>query len=65
MLMINKIFSRGGDSLALLNTYAAKLRSYCDTGDRYCADGTNATAHGQEVPMWGSDAVKFIVGLSS
>ncbi|KAF3402829.1 hypothetical protein DPV78_004382 [Talaromyces pinophilus] len=59
------IFSRGGDSLALLNTYADKIQSYCDTGDVYCASGDDSTAHSQEIPTWGSDAVQFIVSKST
>ncbi|KAF5016705.1 hypothetical protein F66182_11528, partial [Fusarium sp. NRRL 66182] len=59
------IFSRGGDSLALLNTYASKIKSYCDTGDVYCASGDNTSAHSQEVPTWGTDAVSFIVSQST
>ncbi|TVY62783.1 Acetylxylan esterase [Lachnellula suecica] len=63
----NGIFARskGGASLALLNTYAAKLKSYCDTGDRYCASGDDADAHSQEVPTWGTAAVDFIASLST
>ncbi|KUJ18899.1 acetyl xylan esterase [Mollisia scopiformis] len=61
------IFARsaGGSSLALLNTYASKIQSYCDNGDVYCASGDDTTAHSQEVPTWGTDAVDFIVSLSS
>lgn len=61
------IFAReeGGSSLALLNTYAGKLRSYCDTGDVYCASGDDSNAHSQEVPTWGTTAVDFIVSLST
>jgi hypothetical protein len=34
ILTLLQIFARekGGASLALLNTYAAKIQSYCDTG---------------------------------
>jgi len=61
------IFAReeGGSSLALLNTYASKLKSYCDTGDVYCASGTDTSAHSQEIPTWGSSATQFIVSLST
>lgn len=64
-LTIWQIFARseGGASLALLNTYASKIRSYCDTGDVYCASGYDTSAHSQEVPTWESDAVDFIVSL--
>ncbi|KAH8809387.1 putative acetylxylan esterase 2 precursor [Xylogone sp. PMI_703] len=57
--------SEGGASLALLNTYASKLRSYCDVGDVYCASGTDTSAHSQEIPTWGSSAVQFIVSHST
>ncbi|TVY86258.1 Acetylxylan esterase, partial [Lachnellula willkommii] len=61
------IFARetGSASLALLNTYAAKIKSYCDTGDVFCASGDNDTAHSQEVPTWGTHAVTFITSLST
>ncbi|KAH8655392.1 putative acetylxylan esterase 2 precursor [Xylariales sp. PMI_506] len=58
------IFVRGGSSLALLNTYASKIQSYCDTGDVYCASGDDSDAHSEEVPTWGADAIDFIVGLN-
>lgn len=63
----NKIFARsaGGTSLALLNTYAAKIKSYCDNGDVYCASGDDSTAHSEEIPTWGTAAVTFITGLST
>ncbi|TVY54826.1 Acetylxylan esterase 2 [Lachnellula cervina] len=63
----NGIFARGtaSASLALLNTYASKIKSYCDTGDVYCASGDNSTAHSQEVPTWRTDAVAFITSLST
>ncbi|KAF2670782.1 putative acetylxylan esterase 2 precursor [Microthyrium microscopicum] len=61
------VFAReeGGASLALLNTYASKLRSYCDDGDVYCASGDDSTTHSQEVPTWGTNAVDFIVSQST
>jgi len=65
--VVYQIFARDEDgaSLALLNTYAAKLKSYCDTGDVYCASGDDSSAHSQEVPTWGSAAVQFITSLST
>ncbi|KAH8900751.1 acetyl xylan esterase [Thozetella sp. PMI_491] len=61
------IFAReaGGASLALLNTYASKVKSYCDNGDIYCASGDDTSAHSEEVPTWGSAAVQFIVSKST
>ncbi|EPE04070.1 acetylxylan esterase 2 [Ophiostoma piceae UAMH 11346] len=59
------IFSRGTDSLALLNTYASQIQSYCDTGDVYCASGDDSKAHGLEVPTWEDAAIAFIVSKST
>ena len=60
-----QIFSRGGDGLAKLNTYAPRLQSYCNTGDIYCADGDDSSVHSQEVPTYEHAAAAFIVKLSS
>lgn len=59
------IFAReeGGASLALLNTYAGVLRSYCDKHDPFCASGDELSVHTSEVPNHAQDAADFIVGL--
>jgi hypothetical protein len=59
----NQIFSRqrGGSSLALLNTYAPRLQSYCNTGDPFCASGTDESVHTAEVQDYESAATAFIV----
>lgn len=61
------IFAReeGGASLALLNTYADILQSYCNTGDIYCASGDDSSVHSQEVPDYESAAAAFIVSKNS
>jgi acetylxylan esterase len=58
-----QIFSRerGGSSLALLNTYASVLQSYCNTGDPFCASGTDESVHSAEVQDYESAATAFIV----
>ncbi|KAI1133310.1 carbohydrate esterase family 5 protein [Nemania abortiva] len=54
------IFSRGGDSLALLNTYASVIQSYCMVHDTVCATGDSLTVHSAEVPTFASVAAQFI-----
>ena len=58
-----EIFARspGGSSLALLNTYASKIQSYCNTGDEFCASGDSSSVHGQEVADYTTAATNFIV----
>ncbi|KAF1985011.1 carbohydrate esterase family 5 protein [Aulographum hederae CBS 113979] len=56
--------SEGGDSLALLNTYAGVLRSYCDDGDPFCASGTDEDVHSNEVPNHAQQAANFIISLA-
>ncbi|KAF2725656.1 carbohydrate esterase family 5 protein [Polychaeton citri CBS 116435] len=60
------IFEReeGGDSLALLNTYADIIQSYCDDGDLYCASGSDSSVHGQEVPSHAQAATDFVASLA-
>ncbi|KAF2816688.1 cutinase [Mytilinidion resinicola] len=62
----NGIFTRSGDvySLALLNTYAAVLRSYCDDGDPFCASGLDDDVHSNEVPNHAQEAADFIASLA-
>ncbi|KAI0466715.1 carbohydrate esterase family 5 protein [Xylaria cf. heliscus] len=58
------IFSRGGDSLAMLNTYSSVLQSYCMVHDTICATGDSLTVHSAEVPTFASQAAEFIVSIS-
>ena len=60
------IFAReeGGDSLALLNTYASVIRSYCDEHDPFCASGDDESVHSNEVPNHAQAATDFIVSLA-
>ncbi|KAI1177735.1 carbohydrate esterase family 5 protein [Nemania sp. FL0916] len=55
------IFSRGGDSLALLNTYASVLQMYCQVHDTICATGDSLDVHSAEVPTFAAQAAAFIV----
>ncbi|KAH8173795.1 cutinase domain-containing protein [Sarocladium implicatum] len=61
------IFTRAdeGDSLALLNTYAAKIQSYCDEGDPFCARGVDGDVHSGTVPKYAQAAANFIVSKST
>ncbi|KAI8945313.1 putative acetylxylan esterase 2 precursor [Xylaria longipes] len=58
------IFSRGGDSLAKLNTYASVIRSYCSVHDPVCATGDSLAVHSAEVPTYAMNAAEFIVSIS-
>lgn len=62
-----QVFAReeGGDSLALLNTYASIIQSYCNTGDPFCASGDDEDVHSNEVPDGQDAATAFIVGKNS
>jgi hypothetical protein len=59
------IFARSanGASLALLNTYASVVRSYCDQHDTFCASGDSLNVHYAEVPTHAQEAADFIVSL--
>jgi hypothetical protein len=61
-----QIFARrdDGDSLALLNTYASKVQSYCDEGDPFCAGGTDGDVHSGTVAKYAQAAANFIVSKS-
>ncbi|KAI1827578.1 carbohydrate esterase family 5 protein [Xylaria intraflava] len=56
----NGIFSRGGDSLAMLNTYADIIQSYCMDNDPVCAEGLSLDTHSAEVPTFAQAAAQFI-----
>jgi hypothetical protein len=58
------IFSRGGSSLAKLNTYAGVLRSYCSVHDTICATGDSLTVHSAEVSTYALAATQFVVSLN-
>ncbi|KAI1199404.1 carbohydrate esterase family 5 protein [Nemania serpens] len=56
----NGIFSRGGDSLSTLNTYASVLQMYCAVHDAVCASGDSVDVHLAEVSTYASAAASFI-----
>nr|POF18612.1 acetylxylan esterase 2 [Quercus suber] len=60
------IFARreNGASLALLNTYADVIRSYCDEHDPFCARGDDLSVHTSEVENHENQAADFIVSLA-
>ena len=66
-LTCSQIFARepGGASLALLNTYASIVQSYCNANDLFCASGDSDTVHSDEVPDFASAATAFIVAKNS
>ncbi len=35
--------------------------SYCDTGDRFCDGGDDAGVHRRYIPVYGDEAVDFVV----
>ncbi|ATY58965.1 acetyl xylan esterase [Cordyceps militaris] len=60
------LFSRKNNAaeLARLNAISDKLASYCDTGDVFCAFGSEtggSNVHGNEVPAHAQEAADFIV----
>ena len=57
------IFARekGGASLALLNTYAGVLQSYCLDHDPFCAGGDDLAVHLDEVQTFAEQATNYIV----
>ncbi|KAF7195100.1 Acetylxylan esterase 2 [Pseudocercospora fuligena] len=57
------IFARrqNGSSLALLNTYASVVKSYCDANDEFCASGNSLDVHYAEVDKYAQAATDFIV----
>ncbi|KAI9725302.1 MAG: hypothetical protein M1828_003317 [Chrysothrix sp. TS-e1954] len=61
------VFARepGGASLALLNTYADIIQSYCNANDEFCASGDSGDVHGSEVEDFTSAATAFIVAKNS
>lgn len=56
--------SEDGDSLALLNTYASVLRSYCDENDTFCASGDSLDVHYAEVANHAQEAANFVASLA-
>ncbi|KAJ9137565.1 Cutinase-domain-containing protein [Pleurostoma richardsiae] len=55
----NGLFPR--QNLSACDPYSSKMRSWCDTGDRYCAGGNNTLTHGTYFANYTMDAVNFIV----
>lgn len=53
---------RHADSLARLNKYSSKLRSYCDIGDPICANGDNVDVHLNYFNKYTEDASNWAVG---
>lgn len=50
--------------MAMLNTYAGVLRSYCDENDTFCASGDSLDVHYAEVGKYAQDAANFVASLA-
>ncbi|KLU82169.1 hypothetical protein MAPG_01245 [Magnaporthiopsis poae ATCC 64411] len=46
---------------AACSPYSASMRSWCDTGDRYCAMGNEPSVHGSYFAKYGSETAKWVV----
>ncbi|KAI1330029.1 putative acetylxylan esterase 2 precursor [Xylariaceae sp. FL0255] len=55
------IFARGGSSLAMLETYAPKIQSYCMVHDPVCAFGDDLDVHYAEVSTFAQSAANFVI----
>jgi acetylxylan esterase len=54
------LFPRGND--ALLDPFAARIQSYCDTGDTFCASGNSVAVHLSYTGKYNNVAEKFVLG---
>lgn len=62
----NGVIQTSSSTPQTLAPYKNVYRSYCTSGDEYCASGTGSDAlyiHHQEIKAWATDASKFIIGL--
>jgi predicted alpha/beta-fold hydrolase len=55
----NGIFPRSDHGL---EQFSAKIASFCDTGDEFCASGTSLAVHLGYVQEYGSQATAFVLG---
>ncbi len=53
------LFPRGAD--AALDGFAAKLQSFCDTGDNFCARGTSVATHLAYTRKYNAVAQRFVL----
>jgi hypothetical protein len=53
------LFARD-DSLALFNTYASVIQSYCDNGDPFCERGLDLSVHSATPGKYTQAAAKFV-----
>jgi hypothetical protein len=54
------LFPRGND--ALLDPLAARIQSYCDTGDTFCASGNSVAVHLSYTGKYNTAAQSFVLG---
>ncbi|GME37395.1 Cutinase [Neofusicoccum parvum] len=58
------LYPRTAAQLAILNQYyAAKIRSYCDEGDPFCAGGTSVSVHGEYPENYDEEAAAWVQTL--
>jgi hypothetical protein len=55
----NGIFPRSDHGLG---QFSAKIASFCDIGDEFCASGTSLAVHLGYVQEYGSQAAAFVLG---
>ncbi|MEU8816864.1 cutinase family protein [Actinoplanes sp. NPDC048796] len=55
----NGLFARGND--AALDGFAAKIQSYCDTGDNFCARGASLATHLGYTRKYNTVAQRFVL----
>ncbi|KPV72292.1 carbohydrate esterase family 5 protein [Rhodotorula graminis WP1] len=55
------LFPRSSSGVQCLQGFADRLRSYCDTGDEFCASGFSLAVHLSYVQRYGAEAAAFAV----
>ncbi|GAA5845151.1 hypothetical protein JCM9279_005454 [Rhodotorula babjevae] len=55
------LFPRSSSGVQCLQGFADRLRSYCDTGDEFCASGYSLPVHLSYVQKYGAEAASFAV----
>lgn len=61
----NGLFPRSGSQLQLLSTFGggSKIASWCDSGDPYCASGSNLNVHLTYLNRYQNAAASFVLNL--
>ena len=58
----NGLFPRTSTQLSVLAGMAAKIHSYCDSGDEFCDSGTSLTVHLTYLDRYQNAAASFVLG---